>query len=124
MTSTRARLWTGSIFVLAGIGFASIGWIIAGLQHYRLATYQPVSATVLESHVKTSQGTKGGVSYEPIITYQYDLQNVRHQSKRVLPMGGLGMSGDWAWDICAVSGRPENHRLVFSPQSRQRVSDS
>jgi hypothetical protein len=92
----------GGVFAVVGLGFASVGWTLAGEQHYRLATYQPTAAKIIESYVQTVRGdSKHPDTYEPIIHYTYTVNDQFYYGNRVLPMGSYSSSGNWASEVCA-----------------------
>jgi hypothetical protein len=97
--TTYARLpWLFSAaFAGFGLIFGGIGWWWVAVQHYRLATYVPVQATILESRVVPG----GKESYEPFIRYSYVGQERRYEANRVLAVGSVSTTGTWPWRVCA-----------------------
>jgi hypothetical protein len=79
-----------SIFVAAGLG-------VFGAQVYRFATWQPVTARVLTTDIKTVRGDKGS-SYAPVVTYQYSFKGAQYASDGVLPIT-LSASHRWAENL-------------------------
>lgn len=75
-----------AIFVAAGLG-------IFGAEVLRVATWRPVSARILSTDVKAIRGNKG-VSYSPVVRYQYTIAGTLYSADRVLP---VSMSASRAW---------------------------
>jgi hypothetical protein len=102
-TTARVPIWFGAIFAIFGLGFMSIGWGLGITQQYRLATYEPVSARVLSSHVSshTSHGRHGtSTTYSPVVNYVYSVKGAEYQSSRATVIN-VSSSGNWAWNIVA-----------------------
>jgi hypothetical protein len=102
MKSNPGAWLVGAIFALAGLVVLSIGWWEVGLQQYRLMTYLPVSARVIESHVDTfvSYDKNGShTSYKPVVTYFYTINSRTYQSKHVTVIAGMAASSKWARNI-------------------------
>jgi hypothetical protein len=76
-----------SIFAAAGLGFF-------GAEVVRVATWNPVTASVLSTDIKVVRGNKGS-SYMPVVQYQYQVAGVAYSSSRVLPID-ISASHDWA----------------------------
>ena len=106
----------GAIFIAMGLLAAVPGWWFLVTQHYRLATYVPVEARIVESRV-----IRGGHDgYEPVITYSYVVQGHRYESRRVSAIGNYSSSGTWAWEICSrlpVGGKATAWHSAGDPSS-------
>ena len=55
-------------------------------QHWRLRTYVPVEAVVLEVGVEDHPTSRGGSTWEPMVRYAYQVQGTDYQSRQVLPV--------------------------------------
>jgi hypothetical protein len=110
-----APLWFGFIFFLVGGGFMAVGWSLAIIQHYRLATYIAAPARVISSQVKIHHGSKGSVSYSPFITYTYTAGGHDYTATRAFPVGNISASHSWAQRI--VDDYPAGTRTTayYSP---------
>ena len=86
----------GAIFAAVGLAAASPGWWFLAVQHYRLATYLPVTGKVEEARV-----IRSGDDYEPLIRYSYTVNGHRYDGRRVSAVGNFTQTGTWAWDIVA-----------------------
>ncbi|HWE93789.1 MAG TPA: DUF3592 domain-containing protein [Tepidisphaeraceae bacterium] len=97
--ATYARLPWGfsAAFTAVGVLVAGGGLWFVVVQHYRLATYLPVEARVLESHVARD----GKDTYEPIIRYAYVVSHRRYEGDRVAAIGNFSTNGTWPWRVCA-----------------------
>ena len=51
--------------------FALIGTAMLGVEAVHFLTWRPVPAVVLNSTVAAVRGSKGGVSYRPVVDYRY-----------------------------------------------------
>jgi hypothetical protein len=114
---TGAPLWFGLIFFLMGCAFMSVGWSLAFIQHYRLATYLAAPARVISSQVKVHHGSKGSVSYSPFITYTYSVADQDYTATRAFPVGNISASRSWAQRI--VDEYPAGTRTTayYSPKA-------
>ncbi len=81
-----------SIFVAVGLGMLS-------LQLYRIATWEPVRATVVSSDVGVVTSSKGN-SYKPVVVYNYRYQGNPYQAASVTPIS-ISASQNWAREISA-----------------------
>lgn len=90
-------LWFGGIFTGIGLAVAALGWWFLAVQHYRLATYLPVTGSVNESRVIRS----GKDGYEPVIRYAYIVNGQRYDGQRVSAVGSYTQTGNWAWNVVA-----------------------
>lgn len=79
-----------SIFVAAGLG-------VFGAEVYRFATWEPVSARVLTTDIKTVSGDKGS-TYAPAVTYQYSFKGAQYTGDGVLPIT-ISASHKWAENL-------------------------
>jgi hypothetical protein len=75
------------IFVAIGIG-------LFGLEVYRVATWQPVSARVLSVGIREVPHDDGS-TYAPVVQYQYVINRQWYVSDRVLPIN-MSSSRGWA----------------------------
>jgi hypothetical protein len=106
----------GAGFTVAGLVISGVGWTMVGRQHYRLATYQPTAARIIESYVQTIRGdAKHPDTYEPIIHYTYTVSDQLHYGNRVLPMGNYSSSGNWASHVCAQYPPQTQTTAWYSP---------
>lgn len=94
----------GVIFVLFCLMFMYIGGSQALEQDRKIRTFQPVQAVVLSTdiveHVSRNKNGSKSYSYEPVVSYQYEVQGLRHQSRTVLPIKE-NSSHAWASGIVA-----------------------
>ncbi len=79
-----------SIFVAVGLGIFS-------LQVYRIITYEPVSARVYSTDIKTISGDKGS-TYAPLVNYGYTWKGTAYQASQVNPIQ-ISSSYSWAQGI-------------------------
>ena len=81
------------IFVAAGLG-------IFGVEVYRVAMWRPVSASVISSDVGTVRGSKGGISYKPVVGYSYTYDGIQYSSYAVTPID-ISAGEGWARSMAA-----------------------
>jgi hypothetical protein len=81
------------IFVAAGLGIFSV-------QVYRIAMWQPVSARIVSSDVGTVRGSKGGVSYKPVVGYTYTYDGRPYTAYGVTPIN-ISAGQSWARAMAA-----------------------
>jgi len=93
----RIPWFLGFIFAVVGLVCAVSGWWFLATQHFRLATYLPVEAHVIESRVIAS----GQDAHQPVISYSYSVQGHRYEGHRVSAIGNYATTGTWAWDIAS-----------------------
>jgi len=79
--------------------FFSVGIGMFGLEVYRIATWIPVSATVVSSDVGEVRGNKGN-TYKPVVVYNYRYQGNPYQAAAVTPIN-ISASRRWAQSIVA-----------------------
>jgi uncharacterized protein DUF3592 len=82
-----------ALFVAPGLG-------LFGLEVYRVAMWRPVAARVISSDVGSVRGSKGGVSYKPVIRYTYTYDGIQYSSYGVTPID-ISASEAWARSIVA-----------------------
>lgn len=87
----------GCAYAMLGL-FTLAGCWMAGLDALRLATWEPVPATVMGSAIETIHGNKGGVSYRPAVTYWYYRYGHQYVATGVTPLK-FGASWKWAEGI-------------------------
>ncbi len=87
-TSTRTPWWFGLLFGVVGLGLMTLAWTTGIIQHYRLATYQPVQAHMIDAHVKVSRGRKSN-SYWPVVSYSYSVAAKPYQSSKVFAVDSM-----------------------------------
>ena len=77
----------------------------------RLATWRAVPAVVQESHIDAVKGSKGGVSYKPVVTYTYQVEGTSYTSSSVTI---LPESRSWGWAIgISQRYRPGAHATAY-----------
>lgn len=81
------------LFVAAGLG-------IFGVEVYRVAMWQPVSAQVISSDVGTVRGSKGSITYKPVVGYTYTYDGIPYTSYAVTPIQ-ISAGEGWARSIAA-----------------------
>jgi hypothetical protein len=74
--------------------FCLIGAVLMVLQVERLASWRPVQATVLSTRIDAVRGSKGGVSYRPVVTYTYNIAGRSYSSNSV---SVISVSQSYAW---------------------------
>jgi hypothetical protein len=84
----------GCLYAFAAI-FAIFGLFMMGAQLVPLVTWQPTPATVLASDIASVQGSKGGVSWKPVVTYRYTVGGAEYTSRRFAPLT-VSASQGWA----------------------------
>jgi hypothetical protein len=77
----------------------------------RLATWQPVPATVMGSTIDVIHGNRGGVSYRPAVTYWYSRNGTSTVATGVTPMR-FGAGYKWAMGI-SQQFRPGAHVTAY-----------
>jgi len=86
--------------------FGSIGAVRLVAEYRRLATWQPVDATVLRKRVDVRYDSDGN-TYRPEVMYRYSVNGQTYTSTHTLPVNE-SRSGRWAYrviDRFAVGGR-------------------
>lgn len=96
--SAGAMVAVSIIFTLLGLAIASVGGALAGLQQYRLNTYEPISARIVSARVIVRSG-RHGQTFSPDIGYVYSVNGRSYQSHRVFPAGNATDPGERASDI-------------------------
>jgi hypothetical protein len=81
------------IFVAAGLGLFSV-------QVYRIVMWEPVSARIISSNVGTVSGSKGGVSYKPVVEYTYTYDGRPYTAYSVTPID-ISAGEKWARSMAA-----------------------
>ena len=94
-------IWFGLIFACMGMIFVVLGITLVVQQRYRIATYQPVDATILSTSISThtSTGRHSSTTYEPVISYVYTVNGHRYTSRHVMPGTGSSASLSWAQGV-------------------------
>ena len=72
-----------------------IGAVLMIMQVERLASWRPVTATVMSSQVGVVKGDRGGVTYRPIVTYTY-LVNGRSYTSTAVSVITVSQGYQWA----------------------------
>jgi hypothetical protein len=80
--------------------FAVIGAAMLAVEVDHFLTWRPVSAVVLNSTVTAVHGSKGGVSYRPVVTYEYAVGGRPYRSSNVHVLT-VSMGYDWAVGVSA-----------------------
>ena len=80
--------------------FAAAGLGIFGLEMYRIATWEPVSARIISSDVGSVRGSKGGTSYKPVVGYTYTYDGRPYTSYVVTPID-ISAGESWARSVAA-----------------------
>jgi hypothetical protein len=80
------------------LAFFGVGARLVWLEHHRLTTYEPMTATVLAEQVVESRDSDGGTTYRPEVTYRYEVDGRTYVGKRVTPLNE-GRGGHWAYDL-------------------------
>jgi hypothetical protein len=80
--------------------FAVTALAISGVQVYRIMTWQPAAATVMTSTVQAKRGAKGGVTYQPQVSYWYRINGQEYVANGVTPITISG-GRSWAQSITA-----------------------
>ena len=80
--------------------FAVIGVAMLAVEVDHFLTWRPVSAVVLNSTVTAVHGSKGGVSYRPVVTYRYAVGGRSYESSNVHVLT-VSMGYDWAMGVSA-----------------------
>ncbi|NNM87219.1 MAG: DUF3592 domain-containing protein [Phycisphaerae bacterium] len=106
---TAAFLFT---FLSLGVTFTVIGVVLTNQQRFRLHTFRPTAAVVTASHIH--YGSQGGTK-SPIVHYIYHVDGKRYLGDRVLAVGGLSESGDWANKIVSQYPVGLQTRAWFNP---------
>ncbi len=83
----------GCVMAFLGL-FAAAGAAGVVVELERLATWRPVPAVVLESHIDAVRGSKGGTSYRPVVTYTYRVEGTGYTSGSVTI---IPESRSWKW---------------------------
>jgi len=73
--------------------FVAIGLGLFGVEVRRVMTYEPVTARVLSTDIRTVSGDKGN-TYAPVVRYEYSLGGSVYNADHVLP---LSMSSSMRW---------------------------
>ena len=92
---TRGSLVTGMVFCSL---FVVVGFWMLYSEWTQLTFYRPVPARVLSSGYVTVHGSKGGVSYRPAITFEYEVGGRSYQSRHATVLNE-SRGGDWAFGI-------------------------
>lgn len=79
--------------------FAALGLGIFSVEVYRVATWRPVTATVISSDVGTVAGNKGN-TYKPVVVYNYAYEGAPYTSAVVTPVN-ISAGEDWAKSIAS-----------------------
>ena len=74
---------------------ALVGLGMFVLRLYRVATWRPVTATVLSAGLRESDSSKAGTSYAPRVVYRYSVDGAQYQAGGVTPLTTYG-SLQWA----------------------------
>jgi hypothetical protein len=74
--------------------FAVTAVAISGVEVYRMMTWQPAAATVMTSAVQTKRGAKGGITYQPQVSYWYRINGQEYVANGVTP---IAISGGRSW---------------------------
>lgn len=111
----RARRTLFVLAVFLGI-FEAVGlWTIAR-ESWKLATYQPVTATVLGTDVEVDRtsGPSRSTTYRPRVRYRYRVGNATYTSDVVTPLDE-SRGGHWAYDISARYATAEVVTAYYDP---------
>lgn len=93
----RLPWYFGVAFGGFGLIMVTLGWWSIAVQNYRLNTYLPAKAHIIESRVIAD----GDNDYEPLIRYSYDVGGRQYEGQRVFAAGHYSESGQWAWTVCS-----------------------
>jgi hypothetical protein len=80
--------------------FCLVGAVLMVMQVERLASWKPVQATVLSTRIDAVRGSKGGVSYRPVVNYTYNV-NGRPFTSNSVSVISVSQSYAWASSIVA-----------------------
>src|SRR5208282_3296468 len=69
--------WSGIVLTFDGFTLHNL------FKQAAAANYLRVAGTVTRSEVKSHQGSKGGISYEPVINYRYEVGGQSFIGKRM-----------------------------------------
>jgi hypothetical protein len=97
--SRRIAVGFALVFVAGGALFGSFGMVSLTREYRRLATWEPVQATVLGKRVDERYDSEGS-TYRPEVTYRYSVSGRTYTSTRTLPINE-GRSGGWAQRVIA-----------------------
>lgn len=85
------------VFLVMALAFTGLGAWQVWEQHRKIATYQPVPATVLACRVEVQRGSKS-TTYRPDVEYRYQVGDRTYTSRAVAPVRESAGSR-WAHDI-------------------------
>jgi hypothetical protein len=85
--------------VIIAVVFGSIGTTMLAREYLRLARWQAVQATVLETRVDAHSNSDGN-TYLPVVVYRYTVNDRAYTSSRALPVNE-SRSGSWANQVIA-----------------------
>lgn len=99
------------VFCSAAAGF---GIYLAANQHWKLARFLPVEATVQNAEVETRRrrsSERTRITYLPAVHYQYNVNGITYESKSVFPMD-VGRGSRWGrrWAKGIVNEFKTKHR--------------
>lgn len=104
-------------FVLGPLVFYGAGWFMIRTQDYRIQHFLPVAAVVRSAKVIThySSSRDSSTTYAPEIKYAYRVDGRSYIAARILPVGDVSRSDDWAARI--VRQFPPGHscRAWYNP---------
>jgi hypothetical protein len=111
--SRTASVALALIFVAFGAVFGSIGAVRLVAEYHRLATWQPVQATVVNKRVDIRYDSDGN-TYRPEITYRYAVNDEVYTSSHTLPVNE-SRSGRWAYRIVERFSIGERYTAWYDP---------
>jgi len=123
------RLLCGLLLVVLGsfavLPFVFIGagtWML-GAQHYRIASYLPVQATVLSKQtVRAGASTtrSGKRAVKPVIEYRYEVEGQVYTCDQVTAVSE-GRSGRWATEILKRYEIGKTYQAYYNPDHPEKA---
>lgn len=105
----------GIFFTAIPMVFIGIGANLALQQDSKIHTFRPVQVTIDSSEVKTTRGSKGGSTYSPDVTYEYDVDGAHYTSSQTLVSSLSTSDYNWAEGIVNRYHQGQKAEAYFNP---------